>query len=314
MLTSFVDSAGLMVQCDKCEVWQHCSCMGLQAEKLPEQYYCELCRPDFHQLIKNPNGRYYNKNYVYICDRSDLFNILCLLLFRPKRLYDATGTNSAPSDNKISETKGPIKRRRKTNTSSNNNNSHQRPHTRQSPLIEVEQEEPPMKKQRQSNDKAEKKYTKKSPKATIPIEEKPVVKINTTTTTAATSATATATLNVTPYWNHTDGKPNEEPPIYAKVKYPNSKMTITDMNKRTQQIMEYLMKLKNEQPLIQTPGRSRSYSTCSSLSSVSTPTDGAPLTPTLSGKDDEEEPIELIEKISKDIIEFQQRFGIVNQL
>ncbi|PHZ11711.1 uncharacterized protein RHIMIDRAFT_256000 [Rhizopus microsporus ATCC 52813] len=216
-------SAGLMVQCDKCEVWQHCSCMGLQAEKLPEQYYCELCRPDFHQLIKNPNGR-------------------------PKRLYDATGTDSAPSDNKISETKGPIKRRRKTNTRS------------------------------------------------------------------TTSATATATLNVTPYWNHTDGKPNEEPPISAKVKYPNSKMTITDMNKRTQQIMEYLMKLKNEQPLIQTPGRSRSYSTCSSLSSVSTPTDGAPLTPTLSGKDDEEESIELIEKISKDIIEFQQRFGIVNQL
>ncbi|CEG75952.1 hypothetical protein RMATCC62417_10918 [Rhizopus microsporus] len=50
-------NTGLMVQCDKCEVWQHCSCMGLQAEKLPEQYYCELCRSDFHQLIKNPNGR-----------------------------------------------------------------------------------------------------------------------------------------------------------------------------------------------------------------------------------------------------------------
>lgn len=45
------DNVGLMVQCDKCEVWQHCPCIGLEAEKIPKHYYCELCRPA-------NNGRY----------------------------------------------------------------------------------------------------------------------------------------------------------------------------------------------------------------------------------------------------------------
>lgn len=46
-----------MVQCDKCEVWQHCECIGLIQEKLPDQYYCDQCQPENHQLIKTPNGR-----------------------------------------------------------------------------------------------------------------------------------------------------------------------------------------------------------------------------------------------------------------
>lgn len=40
-----LDSNGLMVQCDQCEVWQHCECMGLEEADIPDQYFCEQCRP-----------------------------------------------------------------------------------------------------------------------------------------------------------------------------------------------------------------------------------------------------------------------------
>ncbi|KAI9299277.1 hypothetical protein BJ944DRAFT_56254 [Cunninghamella echinulata] len=49
---------GLMVQCDQCEVWQHCKCIGLEEEKdIPDQYYCELCRPENHKVVKIGNGK-----------------------------------------------------------------------------------------------------------------------------------------------------------------------------------------------------------------------------------------------------------------
>ncbi|KAI8578492.1 hypothetical protein K450DRAFT_247148 [Umbelopsis ramanniana AG] len=51
-----IHNVGLMVQCDKCEVWQHCSCIGLLEQDIPEQYYCEECRPENHSWIKQPNG------------------------------------------------------------------------------------------------------------------------------------------------------------------------------------------------------------------------------------------------------------------
>ncbi|KAI8888025.1 hypothetical protein K501DRAFT_282968 [Backusella circina FSU 941] len=56
-------SVGLMVQCDQCEVWQHCECMGLMEEQdIPDQYYCEQCRPSDHIELKvgfEKTRRYY---------------------------------------------------------------------------------------------------------------------------------------------------------------------------------------------------------------------------------------------------------------
>ncbi|KAL9554151.1 hypothetical protein MBANPS3_002951 [Mucor bainieri] len=50
-------SVGLMVQCDKCEVWQHCECMGLEQPDIPDHYYCEQCKPDNHKSLRQHNGR-----------------------------------------------------------------------------------------------------------------------------------------------------------------------------------------------------------------------------------------------------------------
>ncbi|KAL8660099.1 MAG: hypothetical protein Q9226_000091 [Calogaya cf. arnoldii] len=42
-----------MICCDSCTAWQHNECMevSLDDDELPEQYFCELCRPDLHQPL-----------------------------------------------------------------------------------------------------------------------------------------------------------------------------------------------------------------------------------------------------------------------
>lgn len=43
---------GLFIQCDKCSVWQHGYCVGLFTnDDVPDKYWCELCKPDFHIFI-----------------------------------------------------------------------------------------------------------------------------------------------------------------------------------------------------------------------------------------------------------------------
>ena len=51
------DTGNFFVCCDNCSVWQHGGCMGFLEEKqLPDKYYCELCKPDFHKIIRSSNG------------------------------------------------------------------------------------------------------------------------------------------------------------------------------------------------------------------------------------------------------------------
>ena len=39
----FNDDDGFMIQCERCYIWQHCVCMNIPKNNVPEQYYCELC-------------------------------------------------------------------------------------------------------------------------------------------------------------------------------------------------------------------------------------------------------------------------------
>ncbi|KAJ3214990.1 myeloid lymphoid or mixed-lineage leukemia 5 (trithorax, ) [Clydaea vesicula] len=36
-------TTGLMIQCEGCEVWQHCECIGLKKKNIPKKYWCERC-------------------------------------------------------------------------------------------------------------------------------------------------------------------------------------------------------------------------------------------------------------------------------
>ncbi|KAK6368148.1 Histone deacetylase complex subunit [Exophiala oligosperma] len=51
------DTGNFFVQCDKCGVWQHGGCMGLLDESmLPDEYYCEQCKPEFHKITRSSSG------------------------------------------------------------------------------------------------------------------------------------------------------------------------------------------------------------------------------------------------------------------
>ncbi|KAG0991938.1 hypothetical protein G6F28_008119 [Rhizopus arrhizus] len=93
-------------------------------------------------------------------------------------------------------------------------------------------------------------------------------------------------------WDYEDGKSYEPSYVPAKVKYPHAKMTLSEMNKRTQQIMEYINKLKQE------------ANTCITMLPAS------PLTPIPLTRQ-EEKSIDMIEKIKQEILNFQRKFGIV---
>ena len=41
----FLHDDGYMIQCDKCSVWQHVVCMGLDKNNIPDEYLCEKCNP-----------------------------------------------------------------------------------------------------------------------------------------------------------------------------------------------------------------------------------------------------------------------------
>lgn len=40
---------GFTIQCEACLDWQHASCMGFDAQNIPEQYFCEKCNATFNQ-------------------------------------------------------------------------------------------------------------------------------------------------------------------------------------------------------------------------------------------------------------------------
>ncbi|WVQ80701.1 hypothetical protein IAT38_002806 [Cryptococcus sp. DSM 104549] len=43
----------MMIQCDKCNVWQHGDCMGIWGdEEAPDEYFCEECKPERHQALR----------------------------------------------------------------------------------------------------------------------------------------------------------------------------------------------------------------------------------------------------------------------
>ena len=55
--TTAEDSTGWFIQCDNCKVWQHGGCVGIMDETTsPDEYFCEQCRKDLHQVMTTPTG------------------------------------------------------------------------------------------------------------------------------------------------------------------------------------------------------------------------------------------------------------------
>lgn len=61
---------GVMIQCENCDGWQHAECVGVDENQIPEQYYCELCKPDHPIHVarrKNaPNGVFFSRKPIKV--------------------------------------------------------------------------------------------------------------------------------------------------------------------------------------------------------------------------------------------------------
>jgi histone-lysine N-methyltransferase MLL5 len=44
-ICDFEHDDGYMICCDKCSVWQHVDCMGVDRDNIPDNYLCEKCEP-----------------------------------------------------------------------------------------------------------------------------------------------------------------------------------------------------------------------------------------------------------------------------
>ncbi|KAK7734728.1 Histone deacetylase complex subunit [Cytospora paraplurivora] len=66
------DVAGLFVQCDVCNVWQHGACVGIMSEETtPDEYFCEDCRKDLHRIYIASNGQRYSRYLPLLPPRRD---------------------------------------------------------------------------------------------------------------------------------------------------------------------------------------------------------------------------------------------------
>lgn len=55
------DRGGLFIQCDQCQVWQHGGCVSILEESaVPDNYFCEECKPSWHELLKSSNGQQFS--------------------------------------------------------------------------------------------------------------------------------------------------------------------------------------------------------------------------------------------------------------
>nr|XP_054756561.1 histone-lysine N-methyltransferase ASH1L-like [Lytechinus pictus] len=71
-LCGLFNDEGLMIQCEKCYVWQHCDCVGVKDQ--PEHYLCENCdpRPVPKEIVMVPQPKNAQPNHsYYLCLQRD---------------------------------------------------------------------------------------------------------------------------------------------------------------------------------------------------------------------------------------------------
>ncbi|CAB4069647.1 MLL5 [Lepeophtheirus salmonis] len=143
-ICDFLHDDGYMICCDKCSVWQHVVCMGLDRNNIPDEYLCEVCKPrqidrkrakslqarrrteifknssssdDEHNENKNSslsNKRILNKRIVDVKKSGDSSKVS---LKRQKLKKTTTSTTTPPADKELIKTTSTKKNYRKKKNS-----------------------------------------------------------------------------------------------------------------------------------------------------------------------------------------------------
>lgn len=223
-------SVGLMVCCDQCEVWQHCDCMGLEEQDIPEHYYCELCKPSDHIEIKgyDRTRRYYKPSSPVLSDserktkRRTTFNSreASISLEEVLALRNAIEQSACEEDSIHSQSdKEPI------------------------------EEEKPLKRAYKKTDICAKKDKKSRPtntRRTNSSQSSGSRRINKNTrsrTSTPQPEIQTPTSASTVLFEQLSQSARETSPP-AKIRLPNARMTIPEMNRRANQILEYICSMQ----------------------------------------------------------------------
>ncbi|KAL3852281.1 hypothetical protein ACJMK2_015945 [Sinanodonta woodiana] len=74
-ICDYLHDDGYMICCDKCSVWQHIECLGIDKNSIPDNYYCEECEPREvdrvrARQIQTKKREMYPHLYVYPTDSS----------------------------------------------------------------------------------------------------------------------------------------------------------------------------------------------------------------------------------------------------
>ncbi|XP_054289297.1 inactive histone-lysine N-methyltransferase 2E-like [Macrosteles quadrilineatus] len=122
-ICDFQHDDGYMICCDKCSVWQHVDCMGIDRANIPEEYMCEKCQP--RRIDKQKAIALQMRKKKELLDTSDSSsdtssgsdtNV-------PPRKPGAPANNRKPAQRKNITTGG--KQRRESNKDSNRQNNRQ---------------------------------------------------------------------------------------------------------------------------------------------------------------------------------------------
>ncbi|KAI8981016.1 hypothetical protein BDB01DRAFT_179881 [Pilobolus umbonatus] len=297
-------NVGLMVQCDKCEVWQHCECMGLEEPDIPDHYYCEECKPENHSMNRQMNGRVKRqydasghstsndkkapKKRMTLNSREASMSIEDVLAARTVlELYENNQEEDINYDQvlkeiKVISTDNPLhtKRRHRAEDEESIPSKKRRELEKKLPDVEEKSEPPsptispvndesPVKEKdesiamnkvtksrrrnnKQTKEKAEKKKNGKMSRQNMLRKNKP--RSRTSTPQPSDSPTSVddvyckekcdndANLSISFFDHFTPQSRAASPP--AKTRYPHSRMSISEMNRRANQILEYISSIQ----------------------------------------------------------------------
>ncbi|GAA5804724.1 hypothetical protein HPULCUR_010228 [Helicostylum pulchrum] len=206
-----------MVCCDQCEVWQHCECMGLEEQEIPEQYFCELCKPSDHVEVKG-----YDKYYKPCSPIAPDFDKKI-----PKRRTTFNSREASISIDEVLAFRNAI--------DIPNPNEYENIHSIEDGITVLQDyDENETITTRQVRPK---RPTKKSEKKTYTRRRTP--QQQSAVAISPQSTTPSTTTNQTPLFFRENSPP-------AKVRFPSHCQTIPDMNRRANQILEYICSLQVE--------------------------------------------------------------------